>query len=857
VPPTLAAPSYRYDRDTQKGVTILKSSCPNSATAPGASVEATTSYLAGGGRALWSAGRSWMGKGFLALLDQGLISGSNFLVGILLARRLLPGQYGGYALAFEFFLGLAVVYGALVLEPMTVLGASVYRGCLQEYLGILLRIHLRIAMVAVVVLGGSALAAYEFGASRSLPSALAGVTLAGPCVLLFWLARRTFYIKLAPRTAALGASLYCAVLLVGLLVAYRRLSPFLVFLLMALGALAVSPFLFMRLKPSLRPTAGYPTLGEVVEKHWEYGRWALASSVVIWSSSAVFYPLLSAYRGLAQTGALKALMNFYSPIAQASVALSLLSLPYASRISHQSGPARVRSVGWKLTWLYAGGAAIYWLVILPFRGTVLHILYAGKYSEVASLLPLLALASVLRIAATAQAISLRAMQLPFLVFLAYGACSVVAGVMGFPAISAFGLRGAVLTLVVSSAVALVVAQSLVRYALHHQPEVRIERRRSSSSLTMNSSANVVNGIREKVASALNTSPSSVAVDRWRFSGEPCVLLHCRGSWVGGRFFAKILLADPYPNELRVALPLGDGVSLDTQHRPVEMQIENEWNMTKELGALGGPGFVPAPLAKSIKGRTLVWEEVAGIRLDYLVRNCRWADPRGNTTEAALFQAGRWLRRVHDGSFRGSEIVDMGAVSEGIRELGQQNGATSPSRYTLGALQLLQTARAAVGEDKLEFPVVLSHGDFLLPNLLWNKTSRQLLVFDFEHCGYRNACHDLMAMVFSLRSQLLNPLVPKSAIKRAEESFWNGYGSVSPAMLAFTGAMASARILYASLPRLATRRKRRGWIAGMNAALYKAVFETFVITRRLGVTIAPAALGLTGGAGAPIGKNSPP
>jgi hypothetical protein len=33
-------------------------------------------------------------KGGLAVLDQGLISGSNFLVGILLARWLAPAEYG-------------------------------------------------------------------------------------------------------------------------------------------------------------------------------------------------------------------------------------------------------------------------------------------------------------------------------------------------------------------------------------------------------------------------------------------------------------------------------------------------------------------------------------------------------------------------------------------------------------------------------------------------------------------------------------------------------------------------------------------------------------------------------------------
>src|ERR1700691_3728197 len=49
----------------------------------------------------------WITKGGLAILDQGLISGSNFLIGILLARWLMPEQYGAFALAFYVFLLLS------------------------------------------------------------------------------------------------------------------------------------------------------------------------------------------------------------------------------------------------------------------------------------------------------------------------------------------------------------------------------------------------------------------------------------------------------------------------------------------------------------------------------------------------------------------------------------------------------------------------------------------------------------------------------------------------------------------------------------------------------------------------------
>src|ERR1700728_525791 len=76
----------------------------------------------------------WIAKGGLAIIDQGLISGSNFLIGILLARWLMPEAYGAFALAFSVFLLLSYVYQSFLAEPQAVFSGSAYRGSLRGYL---------------------------------------------------------------------------------------------------------------------------------------------------------------------------------------------------------------------------------------------------------------------------------------------------------------------------------------------------------------------------------------------------------------------------------------------------------------------------------------------------------------------------------------------------------------------------------------------------------------------------------------------------------------------------------------------------------------------------------------------------
>ncbi len=351
----------------------------------------------------------------------------------------------------------------------------------------------------------------------------------------------------------------------------------------------------------------------------------------------------------------------------------------------------------------------------------------------------------------------------------------------------------------------------------------------------NTTSELVADISERIASTLNVGSKCVRLDRWRFSGELPSILHCRGSSAGRRFFAKIFLADPYPVGPRVDAPWEDTLPPSQQFRAVEEQIEAEWNMTNELRLVAGPGYIPAPLAKSKTAKTIVWEEVTGIRLDHLVARSRWTDPKGKASAAALFQAGAWLKRVHDASSHGNVTVEIVDVIEIMRGLVEREGLRS-SRYALIALQLLETARMSIGgEGKLQVLVALNHGDFLLPNLMWDKKLSRVFVFDFEHSGYRGICHDLVSMIFSLRVRLLNPLVPKLVILSSEKSFWTGYGSIPREMSIFVNAMASAWIFYNYLPRLSTLKKRRGWLAGVKASIYKAFFEDFVITQRLGIS----------------------
>jgi O-antigen/teichoic acid export membrane protein len=388
----------------------------------------------------------WLNRGSLAILDQGLISGSNFLVSILLARWLVTDSYGAYAVAFGILVLLTLVYSALILEPMSVYGGAVYRNSLLGYVKSLLKMHAAVSVGFAVLVAIGALLVSRFGHEAGLGGALLGVALASPCVLLLWVLRRALYLKMHSGRAATGAFLYCALMVAGLWAfnAKSLLSPFTALLLMGASALVASMLLLVFLRADFgRDSVPAPSLAEACQRHWQYGRWALASSFVAWIPAYIFLPLLTAFAGMAKSGELKALTNFVAPLDQTLAALSLLFLPHAARVRAEQSHADVRALTRNLLALSIAGSAVYWLIVINLRGPIFGLLYSGKYADVSYLLPAVALGSILWSAAYGPAIALRAMESPKSVFVAYLVTSVICLLVGVPATRYFGLTGAI------------------------------------------------------------------------------------------------------------------------------------------------------------------------------------------------------------------------------------------------------------------------------------------------------------------------------------------------------------------------------------------------------------------------------
>src|SRR5580700_11685912 len=410
-------------------------------------------------RFLFGTFRKWFAKGGLAVVDYGLISGSNFLLGVLLARWLTPREYGAYALSFSFFILAGFLYQSLLLEPLSVFSGTLFRENLRGYLKTTLWIHWELSFAMCLLLGLAAVGARVFGHSPVLAVALAGMTVATPFILMHGLAKRSFYLRLSPGPAAFASTFYCALVIGGAFLVFRwgRLSSFTAFLIMGLAALVSCVIMVFQLNAVLAPETGRPRLRATWGKHWEYGRWALATCVVGWIPNYFYIPLVSSFSGMAAAGELRALMNLAAPVLQTYAALSMLFLPYAARVQNQNGKQAAAALNRRLAFLFVAGSVVYWAVLIPLKTPLFHSLYNGKYMESAYLIPLFALETTIWSASLGPAILLRAMESPRSLFIANGAASVVAVLIGIPATRYFGLPGVIWSMIGANFLYVVVA----------------------------------------------------------------------------------------------------------------------------------------------------------------------------------------------------------------------------------------------------------------------------------------------------------------------------------------------------------------------------------------------------------------
>jgi O-antigen/teichoic acid export membrane protein len=316
--------------------------------------------------------------GYLAAIDQGLISLSNFLATLLLARYATPTELGVYGVGFTSLRLVRAVQEGLTIQPMNTYGAAMTP---DEFKGYATSTSLIQILLAVCSAAGVAALGWALTAR--------GNDTAGPGIFALWPAflwwqmqeylRRMLYTRGNVLEAMLNTALTNTVRL-GLMIYWVRqaeLSGAAALNAIALGSLVA-------LLPGLWGTRRYwslhfDNLRRTWRRNWEFGRWMLGGNLANWVS-VEFYPVLTAGMvSFAAAGAYRAIQNLVAPVHLLLRATDTFLTPRAARIYHEGGLSALRRItrlAYLATGLPVGGMLVFAVL---FREQLLELLYGETY----------------------------------------------------------------------------------------------------------------------------------------------------------------------------------------------------------------------------------------------------------------------------------------------------------------------------------------------------------------------------------------------------------------------------------------------------------------------------------------------
>jgi O-antigen/teichoic acid export membrane protein len=318
-------------------------------------------------------------QGYLAAVDQGVISISNFVATIILARNVDLTQLGVYGVGFITLRLVRAFQEGLIVQPMNVFGASMDLDDFRPYATSTSLFQIGLALISALVVAICGWILTDLGNDT-----------AGPTLFALWFSflwwqmqeymRRMLYtrgmvlhglvISIISNVVRLALMVY--------LVSQGRLTGIAGLDAIAWGALAV-------MLPGLWFTRHFWTrkisvLRETWVQNWVFGRWILGGTITNWVA-VEFYPILAAgLISFAAAGAYRALQNLVGPVHMLLRAIDTFLTPRAANLYTKGG---ISALTRTLRNIYlAVGIPIFGILIFAiiFSEQLLQLIYGDTYT---------------------------------------------------------------------------------------------------------------------------------------------------------------------------------------------------------------------------------------------------------------------------------------------------------------------------------------------------------------------------------------------------------------------------------------------------------------------------------------------
>ena len=379
---------------------------------------------------------------YLSILSQALVSGSNFLTGIIIAKATGVSEFGVFSLIAATVLGMQGIQQALITGPMLFMsrGGEEDKDRISQYFMLQVLLSASLAVAAAIALGAFL---DQWSASQ----------LIGIVGAVFFLQMQEF------SRARLYMALRASKVLV-LDIANHGLRLTILLLLWKLDYLTASTaFLVLALAggitsfPVIRGVAPqtFRICVDVARKSFQYGRWLLLESAAHYLSVPLYLFLTSALLSHEATGGLNAAISLLNLPNVLVLGLMNLAVPMARQKLMNEGYAAWRSQLVSTGTVVIAVSIFLYAVISASGSFLLVTVYSPEFAKFADILPIVGAYYCFLAVDTVLAAAFRLAHAPQIGAMTKLWSSIITVSVAYPLISLWGLVGAAIGLVLTSA----------------------------------------------------------------------------------------------------------------------------------------------------------------------------------------------------------------------------------------------------------------------------------------------------------------------------------------------------------------------------------------------------------------------
>ncbi|MEO1435314.1 MAG: lipopolysaccharide biosynthesis protein [Bacteroidota bacterium] len=391
----------------------------------------------------------------IVLADQAIVSGGNFLLGILLARFLGLDQYGVYALLWMVILFGLSLNQAFITKPLLSLGPKIEKAEQPNYLSVLQGIQWGFAFLAGLLAFGVLL----LGGVFDIPVPEASVLISLPLVMVMHLSfdfyRKACFVKGdLPFALVLDAGVFI-IQFGGLLLLWQMEALSLgdaLWVVLAANGFAVLASIGRFGLPNFHLTE----VKKVVLNHFRFAKWLIGTSILQWFSGNFFIIAAGSILGTTAVGAVRIVQNVMGLTHVLFLAMENV-VPVKAAIHFKEGGHR--QLFWylrKMTIKLGLPVGLMLTAMALFAPFILSILYGEEYASYSYIVVGFCIAYILVYLGHPLRFALRTLEQTKPIFIAYVCGTLFSMTAAYPLIRQWDMWGLIAGIFITQLLSLIV-----------------------------------------------------------------------------------------------------------------------------------------------------------------------------------------------------------------------------------------------------------------------------------------------------------------------------------------------------------------------------------------------------------------